>query len=110
MQMKRIKYLDALLGGSHKPVAHGAEADSMDDVACVEHVQTLALGQIPQHSGRILPTGSAERSIWGDSDSIDVAGVPNQVVLPHDLGQRQVPDLDLLVPASGHDHRLSGCG
>lgn len=34
--------------------------------------------------------------------------MPDEVVLPHDLGQGEVPDLDLLVPTTGHNHRLSG--
>ena len=41
----------------------------------------LGLVKIPKHSGTILATGSAEGSVGGDGDGVDVASVANVVSL-----------------------------
>jgi hypothetical protein len=42
------------LGCSAQPVTVGAEDQCVDDVSCVQAVQALALGQVPQHGNTVL--------------------------------------------------------
>merc|ERR1719253_22340 len=72
---------DAHVGGSAQPVAVGGEAQSVDDVTLLarERVEALALVEVPQHSDTVLATGSAQGAVWGDSDSVDVARVTDEV-------------------------------
>ena len=52
----------------------------MDDLACVEAVQALALVEIPEHGGTVLAAGGTEGAIGGDTYGVEVAGVSNEVV------------------------------
>lgn len=60
-----------------------------------------------ENSGNFL-TGSAERSVGGNSDGVDVTGVADQVGA--ELAVGQVPDLDELVPTSRDDDGVSRGG
>lgn len=82
---------DGAGGGSAEPVSVGGEDESVDLVVGVERVQVLALVKIPEHRGTVLATGSAEGSIGGDGDGVDVAGVADVVGLQ--LAGRELPDL-----------------
>ena len=50
----QVPDLDGGLGGGAQPVAVGGEAQGVDDVAGVQGVQALALGQVPQHGHAVL--------------------------------------------------------
>ena len=63
----------------------------MDLVASVQGVEVLGFVKIPQHGGSILSTGSAERSVGRDSDSVDVTSVADVVGLQS--ARRKLPDL-----------------
>lgn len=82
---------DAAGGSSAQPVAVGREDKGMDLVVGVERVQVLALIKIPQHRGTVLATRGAQRSIGGDGDGVDVAGVADVVGLQ--LAARELPNL-----------------
>ena len=82
---------DAAGSGSAQPVAVGGEDEGVDLVAGVQAVQVLRLVKIPEHGSTVLTTGGAERSIGGDGDGVDVAGVANVVGL--ELAGREFPNL-----------------
>jgi hypothetical protein len=63
----------------------------VDLVVGVEGVQVLGLVEVPQHGGTVLATGGAERTVGGDGDSVDVAGVANVVGLQ--LAGVELPNL-----------------
>jgi hypothetical protein len=66
---------DVRSGGSAQPVAVGGEDEGVDLVTGVERIQVLGLVQVPQHSGSVFPSGSAERPIGGDGNGVNVTGV-----------------------------------
>jgi hypothetical protein len=51
----------------------------------------LALVEIPEHGDAVASTGSAEGTIGGDGDSVDVTGVSDVVGAKLALGK--LPDL-----------------
>lgn len=66
----------------------------------------LTLGQIPQHGNSVLTTAGAQGAIRGDGNSVDDAGVANEI-----CGQSaglQVPNLDNLIPSTADNHRQLG--
>jgi len=73
----------------------------VDLVTGVEGVEVLGLVEIPEHGGSVLATGGAERSVWGDGDGVDVAGVADVVGL--ETAGRELPNLDELVPTTRND-------
>jgi hypothetical protein len=64
----------------------------VDLVTGGEGVEVLGLVQVPKHGGSVLATGSAERTIGGDGDGVDVAGVADVVGL--DAAGSEFPNLD----------------
>lgn len=82
---------DARGGGSAQPVAVGGEDEGVDLVTGVERVEVLALVQVPEHGGTVLTTGSAEGTVGGDGDGVDVAGVTDVVGL--DTASGELPNL-----------------
>ena len=88
----QVPDLHRRLGRGAQPVAVGREAQRVDDVARVQGVEPLALGQVPQHGGAVLAAGRAQGAVRGDGDGIDVASVAEEV-LPQ-LAVGQVPHLD----------------
>lgn len=82
---------DAAGGSSAEPVSVGGEDESVDLVVGVEGVQVLGLVEIPEHGGAVLAAGSAERTVGGDGDGVDVASVTDVVGLQ--LAAGQLPDL-----------------
>ena len=85
---------DAGGGGSAQPVAVGREDKGVDLITGGERVQVLGLVQVPEHGGSVLATGSAERTIGGDGDGVDVAGVADVVGL--DTARSELPNLCLV--------------
>jgi hypothetical protein len=71
----------------------------VDLITSVERVEVLGLVQVPQHGGTVLATGSAEGSVGGDGDSVDVAGVTDVVGLQ--AAGSELPDLDRGSSVSG---------
>jgi len=94
----KIPDLDAFLSGSTQPVTVGGEAKAVDDISGIKTVKTLAFVQVPKHGGTILSSGGTERTIWGDTDSVEVSGVSNKVVA--ELAVSQAPNLDKTVPTT----------
>merc|ERR1711881_317967 len=94
---------DAHVGGGAEPVPVGGEAESVDDVTLLagEGVEALALVEVPEHGHTVLAAGGTEGAVGGDSDGVDVAGVPDEVGAKLAVGK--LPHLDELVPAAGHD-------
>lgn len=85
---------DAAGGSSAQPVAVGGEDEGVDLVTGVEGVEVLGLVEIPEHGGAVLATGGAERSIGGDGDGVDVAGVTDVVGL--ETAGSELPNLVVL--------------
>ena len=81
----------------------GAEGEGIDGISMVQGVEVLAIIEIPQHGLGILAAGSAEGTIRGHGDGVQVASVTNVVGLQLAVGQ--VPDLDKLVPSATDDER-----
>lgn len=87
----QVEDLDAAGGSSAQPVAGRAEDQSVDDIAGLERVEVLAVGQLPQHCDTVLAARCAQGAIRGDSNGVDVTGVSEMVGLQLALGQ--FPDL-----------------
>ena len=67
-------------------------------------VYSLALREIPQHGDSVLAAAGTQGAIGRNDHGIHVAGVSHQVSA--DLAVDQVPHLNNLVPASGHNDRV----
>jgi hypothetical protein len=93
---------DSRVGGSAQPVASWGESERVDDISTLKRVQVLALIEIPESDATVFSSRSAQRTVRGNSDSVDVTRVTSQVVLQ--LAVTQVPDLDELVPTTRDDH------
>jgi hypothetical protein len=78
-------------GGSAEPVAVRGEDKGVDLVTSVEGVEVLGLVEVPEHGGSVLSSGSAEGSVGGDGDGVDVSGVSRVVGL--DAAGRELPNL-----------------
>jgi len=77
----QVKDDDAGCSGGAQPVSVWRENKSVDLVTSGERVQVLGLVQVPEHGGAVLSTGSAEGTVRGDGDSVDVSGVTSVVGL-----------------------------
>jgi len=66
----------------------------------------LTLVKIPQHGLSVATAGSAERSVGGDSDGVNVALVAGESSA--ELAGGQVPDLNLLIITTGDDDGVGG--
>jgi hypothetical protein len=88
----QVEYNNAARSGSAEPVSVWRENKSVDLVASVQRVQVFRLVQVPKHSGSIFSTRSAQRSIRGDCDSVNVASVADVVSLKAAGGE--FPDLE----------------
>jgi len=94
----QVPNLDALGGGSTEPVSVGGENKGVDDITSLERVKSLSFSEVPQHGNTIFSTGSTERSIGGDSDSVQISVVTGKIVA--EFAVAKVPDLDESVPTS----------
>jgi hypothetical protein len=104
----QIPDLDGRGGGCAQPVAGRREAQGVDDVTSLEGRQVAALVEVPEHGLAVLATGSAQRTIRGHGNGVNVAGVADQVVAQ--TAERQRPDLDELVPTARDDQGLLSGG
>ena len=86
-----VEDLDRRGGGGAEPVAVRREDEGVDDVTGLKGVEVLALVQVPKHGDAVLSTGSGERSVGGDGEGVDVAGVA--VVVGLQLAVGELPNL-----------------
>jgi len=77
----KVKDLDAGCGGGTQPVSVGREDEGVDNVACLERVEVLALIEVPEHGNTVFATRSREGSVGGDRNCVDVARVSVMVGL-----------------------------
>lgn len=89
-----VKDLDGGGGGSTEPVSVGGEAHGVDLITSGEGVKSGGGGKVPKEDGTVLAGRSAQRSIGGDGDGADVAGVAEVVSL--EGAGVEVPDLWLV--------------
>jgi hypothetical protein len=99
----QVPDLDRVVGGGAEPVSVGREDEAVDDLTSIERVQSLALVQVPQHSGVVLTTTRGQGAVRGHTDGVEVASVSDKVV--SELAVGQVPDLDQTIPSSGNNQR-----
>jgi len=100
----KIPDLDGKGSSGAQPIAVGGEAQGVDGVSSIKRVKVLALLEIPQHGSVVLSTRRAERAIGRNGHAGEVARVANKVGLQ--LAGGEVPHLDELVPAAGHDQSV----
>lgn len=103
----KIPDLDAVLGGGAEPVAARGEDEAVDDVSSVKGVEHAALVEVPEHGLTVLTARSAERSVGGDGDGVEVAGVLSKVA-DQEAGL-EVPHLNKAIP-TGRDDEGVGVG
>ncbi len=113
----KIPNNDTAVGTSDQPVSVGGEGQGVDGVlngtSLFQRVELLTFVEIPQLGGTVSATRSAERTVRGDSDGVDVASVALTALLTEVGSQAavsQVPDLDHLVPTSGDDDGVLSVG
>lgn len=107
---EQVPNLDGSGGGSAEPVAVGSKDKGVDDTASLQRVQVLGIIQVPKHDSGILTGTSAQGTIGGDGNSVNVAIVTN-VVDAEDGGLRlHIPNLDHLVPTGRDQQGVSGIG
>jgi len=104
----QVPDFDGRGSGSAQPVSGGGEDQGVDDVVGNEGRQVTSFVEVPQHGGTVFATGGAQRTIRGDSDGVNIAGVSHQV--GSELAVAEVPDLDNLVPSSRNNKRLVEVG
>lgn len=63
----------------------------MNLVTGVEGVEVLGLVEIPEHGSTVLTTGSAEGTVGGNGDGVDVSSVTGVVGL--DAAGSELPNL-----------------
>lgn len=107
---KEIPDLDGALSGSAQPVAVGAEEEAVDDITGLKGVEVLGLVQVPEHDSAVLTSGSAESTIGGDGNGVDVTAVANVVDIEGGGVGLQVPNLNHLVPTGRDNHGLGAIG
>jgi len=96
-----IPDLNLLICCSTKPVTVGRETQRVNNLTCIEGVKTLSLVEVPKHGSSIFSSGSAKRSIRGNTNSVKVTGVSNKVIAEFAVGQR--PNLYQTVPTTRDD-------
>lgn len=84
--------------GSAQPVSDGREAQSVDNVTSFQRGKVVAQVEIPKHGSTVFTTRGTERTIRGDSDSVDVTSVAHEVSA--EFAVVQIPDLDDAIPTS----------
>lgn len=94
----QVPDLDALVSGSAQPVSVGGEDKGVDDFTSIKRVETLAFVQVPKHGSSVLSSGGTERAIGGNTDSVEVSVVSNEVVAELAVGQG--PNLDKTIPTA----------
>jgi len=95
----KIEDLDAVLGGSAKPVLGGVEDKLVDFTASLELVHGLTLLEVIDEDGALLASSSAEGALRRHTDGVEVAGGAGEVVLQLEV-LTKAPDLDETIPAA----------
>lgn len=99
-----IPDLDTVGSGSTEPVTVRGEGKSVDVSVSFKRVEVLGFSQVPEHDNTVLTSRGTERTIGGDSDSVDVTVVTNEVGAKLQLGK--IPNLDNLIPTTRDDERV----
>jgi hypothetical protein len=99
-----VEDLDAVLGGSTKPVLGGVEDELINLAASLELVHALALLEVPDEDGALLASSSAEGALRRNTDSVQVASGAGEVELQLEV-LTKAPDLDETIPAAGNSNR-----
>ena len=100
-----IEDFDAGRGSCAQPVPVGREDEGVDDVTSLKGVEVLPLVQVPEHGNAVLATRCGKRTVGGDRDGVDVAGVA--VVVGLELELRKLPDLtNSKASASGDNYHV----
>jgi hypothetical protein len=94
---------DSGSSGSTQPVSDGGEAQSVDDIASFQGGEVVTLVEVPEHGSTVLTTRSAERTIGGNGNSVNVTSVTHKVGT--EFAVVEVPDLDDTVPTGRNDQR-----
>ena len=94
----QVPDLDTLISGSAQPVSVGGEDKRVDDFTSIKGVKALAFVQVPKHGSSVLSSGSTERAIGGNADSVEVSVVSNEVVA--ELAVGQCPNLNKTIPTA----------
>ncbi|KAF6090925.1 hypothetical protein HJG60_012270 [Phyllostomus discolor] len=81
------------------------EAQGVNDVPIIKCIKVLAFAEVPQHGLGILASRSTGGSIWRDSQGAQIPCVADGIGLQ--LAVCQVPLLDQLVSATGHDDGIA---
>jgi len=100
-----IPDLDTVLGSSTEPVTVRGESKSVDKRSSFKRVKMLSIVKIPEHDNTVLTSGSTERTIRGDGNSVNITVVTNEVGTELHLGK--IPNLNKLIPTTGNDERVS---
>lgn len=87
----QVEDLDSGSGGSSQPVSGWRESQGVDLGVSVQGVQSQVGVQVPQDDDTVLTRRGTQRSIWGDGDTRNVAGVANEVSI--DVVLVKVPGL-----------------
>jgi hypothetical protein len=103
-----IPDLDTVGGSSTEPVTVGGESKSVNKRTSFQRVEVLGIVQVPEHDNTVLTSGSTERTIGRDGNSVDITVVADEVGTELELGQ--IPDLDELVPTTRNDDRVGRVG
>jgi hypothetical protein len=74
-----IPDLDVGLGSGAQPVSHRGEAEGVDDRRGLKRGEVTTLSQVPEHSGTVLTTRGAERTVRGHGNGVDVTLVADEV-------------------------------
>ena len=61
----------------------------------------LAIVEVPEHGLAVLATAGTQGTVRGQSHGVQISSVTDVVGLQLAVGQ--IPNLDVLVPAAGHD-------
>jgi len=101
----QIPNLDTVLGSSTEPVTVRREGQGVNERTSFQRVEVLGIVQVPEHNNTVLTSGSTERTIRRDGNSVNITVVTNEVGTELHLGK--IPDLDELIPTTGNDERVS---
>jgi hypothetical protein len=99
---------DGSISGGAQPVVLGGEAHGIDSRGGIQGIQMLTVVHIPEHSGSVLTTRSAQGAVRRDGDRVEDTRVTRKVGLQ--LAVVQVPNLDELVPTTRNDQRILSRG
>jgi len=103
----QVPDFNSLVGSSAQPVTVWREGEGVDDVFSIQRVQVLSFVEVPEHGSSVFASRSAERSVRGNGNGVDVSGVANEVLSEFELVS-ELPDFDGSVPTGRDDDWVGG--